>query len=232
MRGEVLRAGRREVAGDGDARSVQGRVRLSADRGQTTRGAYQEHVAHVFDAERVEGQRLVELPCVLPSRKEGIRCGTRCGPGDERAKYKADRRAAGDGGACKGRAGDGPTADRGQTTRGAYQEHVAHVFDAGRVEGQRLVELPCVLPSRKEGTRCGTRCGPGDERAAVQAGACREGPDYIIVGAAWEECTYNIQLMSLTLDVSRVSGWLNALAPCRDSKGGHTIRGDMRAGGW
>eukprot|EP00964_Phaeocystis_antarctica_P069686 scaffold42367_cov61-Phaeocystis_antarctica.AAC.6 len=44
--------------------------------------------------------------------------------------------------------------------------------------------------------------------------------------------TENIQLMSVTLDVSRVSGWLNALAPCRDSKGGHTIRGDMRAGAW
>ena len=28
MRGEVLRAGRQEVAGDGDARCVQGRVRL------------------------------------------------------------------------------------------------------------------------------------------------------------------------------------------------------------
>eukprot|EP00964_Phaeocystis_antarctica_P048466 scaffold28065_cov57-Phaeocystis_antarctica.AAC.3 len=45
--------------------------------------------------------------------------------------------------------------------RGAHVEHVAHVRDAGRVEAQRLVERPRKLPSRKEGVRCGARCGPG-----------------------------------------------------------------------
>ena len=45
--------------------------------------------------------------------------------------------------------------------RRAHVEHLAHVRDAGRVEAERLVERPCALPSRKEGVRCGARCGPG-----------------------------------------------------------------------
>ena len=36
--------------------------------------------------------------------------------------------------------------------------------------------------------------------------------------------------MSVTLDVSKLSGWLNAGAPCREKEGGgHRRRGDMRA---
>ena len=33
--------------------------------------------------------------------------------------------------------------------------------------------------------------------------------------------------MSVTLDVSKLSGWLNAAAPCRESKGGHAVRGEV-----
>ena len=36
--------------------------------------------------------------------------------------------------------------------------------------------------------------------------------------------------MSVTLDVSKLSGWLNADAPCRESKGGHTMLGNVWAG--
>ena len=35
------------------------------------------------------------------------------------------------------------------------------------------------------------------------------------------ERTSNISLMSVTLDVSRLSGWLNASASCTESKGSH-----------
>eukprot|EP00964_Phaeocystis_antarctica_P062441 scaffold37413_cov54-Phaeocystis_antarctica.AAC.4 len=45
--------------------------------------------------------------------------------------------------------------------RGAHPEHAAHGCDLGRVEAQRLVERRRALPSRKEGVRCGARCGPG-----------------------------------------------------------------------
>ena len=37
--------------------------------------------------------------------------------------------------------------------------------------------------------------------------------------------------MVVTLEVSKLSGWLNAAANCRESKGGHTVRDDVRPGG-
>ena len=42
--------------------------------------------------------------------------------------------------------------------------------------------------------------------------------------ARGEECTWNIQPMFVTLEVSKLSGWLNAYACCRGSNGGHTVR--------
>eukprot|EP00964_Phaeocystis_antarctica_P043952 scaffold25221_cov36-Phaeocystis_antarctica.AAC.1 len=36
--------------------------------------------------------------------------------------------------------------------------------------------------------------------------------------------------MFVTLEVSKLSGWLNADAYCRESKGGHTVRGEVRPG--
>ena len=88
--------------------------------------------------------------------------------------------------------------------RGAHPEHVAHVRDAGRVEAQRLVERLRGLPSRKEGARCGARCGPGGERRRAAAVHERQG-----------ERTWNMSRMFVTLDVSKPSGWLNALATYR-----------------
>jgi len=35
----------------------------------------------------------------------------------------------------------------------------------------------------------------------------------------------------VTLEVSKLSGWLNADAPCRESKGGHTVRGAEQSTG-
>ena len=33
--------------------------------------------------------------------------------------------------------------------------------------------------------------------------------------------------MSVTLEVSKLSGWLNDAASCRESKGGHTVQGEV-----
>ena len=35
--------------------------------------------------------------------------------------------------------------------------------------------------------------------------------------------------MSVTLEVSKLSGWLNADAYCREWNGGYTVRGEVRA---
>eukprot|EP00964_Phaeocystis_antarctica_P141543 scaffold106602_cov51-Phaeocystis_antarctica.AAC.1 len=58
------------------------------------RGAHLQHAAHVRDAGRVEAERLVERRRALPSRKEGVQCGARCGPGDGRAWAGGSARAA------------------------------------------------------------------------------------------------------------------------------------------
>ena len=47
------------------------------------------------------------------------------------------------------------------------------------------------------------------ERARLQIG-----------GRAWEERTPNMEFMFVTLEVSKLSGWLNADAACRGSNGG------------
>ena len=49
--------------------------------------------------------------------------------------------------------------------------------------------------------------------AAVQA-ACWEGPTVEDEGRARAERTINMSYMIMTLDVSKLSDWLNALASC------------------
>ena len=49
---------------------------------------------------------------------------------------------------------------------------------------------------------------------AAQA-ACWKGPAVKAAGRARAECTPNMYPMFVTLDVSRLSGWLNAAALCR-----------------
>ena len=68
--------------------------------------------------------------------------------------------------------------------------------------------------------RCGAKCGPrAGERgpaAAHERHARGEGQAVKAEGArAYAERTLNMRYMSVTLDVSKLSGWLNAVAYCR-----------------
>ena len=68
--------------------------------------------------------------------------------------------------------------------------------------------------------RCEASCGPRGgmwREAAVQA-ACRAGLVCRSGAGHGEERTENMKLMVVTLEVSKLSGWLNDAAPCR--KGG------------
>ena len=58
---------------------------------------------------------------------------------------------------------------------------------------------------------------------------CRKAPTVGAEGRARAKRTSNMDSMFLTLDVSRLSGWLNADASCR-VKGEARRRGRMRAG--
>ena len=142
-----------------------------------------------------------------------MRCGKRCGPGGVRALGGGDAS-----GMCTGRARlKAVGAIKG--TRGAHGEHAVHGRDAGRVEAERLVERRRVLPSRKANMRRGKRCVPGGVRAWGGSDACGvhgKGPTQGLGGhRARAERTRNMAHMVVTLDVSKLSGWLNADADCR-----------------
>ena len=70
--------------------------------------------------------------------------------------------------------------------------------------------------------RVGRREATGDR--AVQA-ACRRGLDCRLGAGHAEERTKNMEYMVVTLEVSKLSGWLNADACCRESKAGRKVRG-------
>ena len=96
--------------------------------------------------------------------------------------------------------------------RGAHRKHVAHDYDAGGVEAQRLIERLRVLPSHKGGIRCRARCGLAGRWAwggGGASGTCTGRPQLKAWGPCAHDCgerTPNILYMVVTLDVSKLSG--------------------------
>jgi hypothetical protein len=229
------RGASREAGGPGvwwrhDKRHARGRGLTQRLGAKGTRGAHGEHVAHGRDAGGIKAQWLVEGRRLLPSRREGMRCGggERCEPGggracmvwwrhDTRGMHRARLKAGGQEG-----------------TRGAHLEHGVHVRDAGGVKAQRLVEGRRALPSRREGMRC----GEGEVRAGRREGLWRGGgTQEACTGKArlkaWgprasAERTQNMRTMVVTLEVSKLSGWLKADATCRVEGRGHMQCGGER----
>ena len=68
------------------------------------------------------------------------------------------------------------------------------------------------------------RQGAADDRSARSV---QEGLDCRLGVGHGEERTRNILYMLVTLEVSKLSGWLNALAYCRESKGGNAVQGEV-----
>ena len=117
--------------------------------------------------------------------------------------------------ACTGRA---QLKAGGPGTRGAHHKHAGHVCDTRRVEAHRLVERHRALPSQMQGTGHAYDAGRGVSREAgrrrwaeAAQAACRGWARL----KARAERTWNMLIMSVTLDVSKLSGWLNATACCR-----------------
>ena len=75
------------------------------------------------------------------------------------------------------------------------------------------------------GMRVGRRGGGGRRRLKERAG---QGLTADYRGKALEERTPNMYDMVVTREVSKLSGWLNTDAYCRESKGGHTRCGVSR----
>ena len=117
--------------------------------------------------------------------------------------------------ACTGRA---QLKAGGPGTRGAHHKHAGHVCDTRRVEAHRLVERHRALPSQMQGTGHAYDAGRGVSREAgrrrwaeAAQAACRGWARL----KARAERTWNMLIMSVTLDVSKLSGWLNATARCQ-----------------
>ena len=133
--------------------------------------------------------------------------------------------AWGGGGGASSMRREAPTAERllWEGMRGAHMKHFVHGCDVGRVPAQRLVKRRRVLPSKKgrmweeggnmRGRARGGAWGGGGGASSV----CRE--DTQLRRLCWPragaERTLNMLSMVVTLDVSQLSGWLNAAAACR-----------------
>eukprot|EP00964_Phaeocystis_antarctica_P045982 scaffold26514_cov53-Phaeocystis_antarctica.AAC.5 len=70
----------------------------------------------------------------------------------------------------------------------------------------------------------------GGPRATAVHAACRRGLGCRLRAGHGEERTANMPPMSVTLEVSKLSGWLNAVASCRESKEGHAMWGEVQTG--
>jgi len=158
--------------------------------------------------------------CALPRVERGAcKIGGEVRAGRRERGYEARQR----------RHARGPTQGWGPGhARRAHLEHAVHGRDAGGVPAQRLVEGRRLLPSRRE-RACdagGERCEPRRRRerawgvvVAHKRHARRKGRERARLKAwgprARAERTKNISRMSVTLEVSKLSGWLKADAPCR-----------------
>ena len=58
----------------------------------------------------------------------------------------------------------------------------------------------------------------GRGAAAAAQAACRKSSAVEAAGRARAERTLNMDCMFVTLEVSKLSGWLNADAPCREER--------------
>ena len=75
------------------------------------------------------------------------------------------------------------------------------------------------------------RCWSGGGRTAGDRDARRVqgGLECRLEAGHGEQRTSNIRFIIVALEVSKLSGWLNA-DNCRESNGGHTVLGKVRAG--
>ena len=227
IHGGEVRAGRRE--GPGWWRHTRGmhgeKARLKAcmyslHGGQGhARRAHVEHPAHARDAGGVETQRLVEGQRGLPSRGEGMQFrGERCEPGGGRAwgVVAAHKRHA---------RGKGPTKAWGARARAERTENIwlmSVTLEVSKLSGWLNAEADCQVEGRACCDVGGERCEPGGGRAcgvvaARQKWHARGRPDSRLGGQKGmrRKRTSNMELMVVTLEVLKLSGWLKADAPCR-----------------
>eukprot|EP00964_Phaeocystis_antarctica_P089365 scaffold57029_cov52-Phaeocystis_antarctica.AAC.2 len=143
----------------------------------------------------------------------------------ERKAYDAGRGVGGEVGghvlaaaqaACTGKARLKAVGVRARAERTSNMLSMSFTLDVSKLSGRLKNFASCRVASRAydAGRGAGGEVG-GHVSAAAQA-ACTGKARLKAVGVrARAERTLNMLLMSFTLDVSKLSGWLNAFAPCR-----------------
>eukprot|EP00964_Phaeocystis_antarctica_P012285 scaffold6790_cov69-Phaeocystis_antarctica.AAC.12 len=96
-------------------------------------------------------------------------------------------------------------------------------LDVSKLSGWLNADACCRVSQGGHTVRSGP--GNGRRRATAAHAACRAGLDCRLGVGHGEERTWNMAFMVVTLEVLKLSGWLNADASCRESNGGHTVRG-------
>ena len=78
--------------------------------------------------------------------------------------------------------------------------------------------------------RAGRRGGEGIRGGSVGMHGVRLSKGCVGAKGTRGERTWNMRVMSVTLEVSKLSGWLKADARCRVEGRAHAMRGEVRAG--
>ena len=102
-------------------------------------------------------------------------------------------------------------------------------LDVSKLSGWLNADACCRVSQGGHTVRSGP--GNGRRRATAAHAACRAGLDCRLGAGRGAERTANILPMSVTLDVSKLSGWSSAHARCRGSKGRHVVRGAVWGSG-
>ena len=95
-------------------------------------------------------------------------------------------------------------------------EFMVVTLDVLKLSGWLNADADCRV--KRTGMRCGKRCSPGGRRALGGGDTIRrhrEGPTQGCGARARAERAWNMLSIFVTLDVSKLSGWLNADAYCR-----------------
>ena len=99
-------------------------------------------------------------------------------------------------------------------------------LDVSKLSGWLNADADCRQSKEGHAVRGEVWAGRRRRRGIAGQAACRGGLDCRLGAGHGEERTSNMWFMFVTLEVSKLSGWLNADAYCRELKGGHTMRGE------
>ena len=111
--------------------------------------------------------------------------------------------------------------------------NISYMFvtlEVSKLSGWLKARASCRVERRAYGAERGAAREAEGRRATAVHVACRAGLDCRLGARHGEERTSNMRVMSVTLDVSKLSGWLNAVALCRVERRACDAGREMRAG--